>query len=65
MDKKKDSINNNKSEVNLTQENTFGDDAPQKSSMKKIKNKFFSNTSFCWGETNRTNRSKNRIIKLH
>ena len=65
MDKKKDSINNNKSEVNLTQENIFGDDAPQKSSMKKIKNKFFSNTSFCWGETNRITRSKNRIIKLH
>ena len=65
IDKKRDNFKNNKSDVNLSQEYILGDDSPQKKTLVKVKNKCFSNTSFCWGKTNRISRSKNRVIKVH
>ena len=65
IDKKRDNFKNNKSDVNLSQEYILGDDSPQKKTLVKVKNKCFSNTSFCWGKTNRISKSKNRVIKVH
>ena len=64
MDKKRENPKNNRSDVNLSQEYLVGEECPQKKSLSKVKNKCFSNTSFCWGKTNRISRSKNRVIKV-